>query len=85
MKHVEKRRNNYWSVDVFRAGEVTGNEKYTGELRSFPQISPYDPRQRFRNGGAYDQALADSATAVQRLKQYLISALTGHDVTSSGR
>ncbi len=78
--YAEKRRNSYWSIDVFQLNGQPGREHYAGELHSYPQYKWYDPLARLRSGGSYEQALPDSVAVIGELRRTVASMVHSGDL-----
>jgi hypothetical protein len=66
LKYVVPRRNTYWSIELFKPGEI-GEERYASMIHSYPQNDPYNPLRKVARGGPYERELADSAAVNQQM------------------
>lgn len=74
LRDVERRKNSYWSIDIFGSGE-SFEEAWVGQLSSFPENGGYDPRRRFARGQIYSRSIGDSASVNRRLLDILLKRI----------
>jgi hypothetical protein len=70
LRDVVRRRNSYWSIDLFTAPEI-GREAWTGAIHSYPQFGEYRMTGRFERGGVYERSLSDTASVYRELLEIL--------------
>lgn len=59
LRNSNKKRNNYWSIDLFTSGKPI-IEKYNTTQTSYPVENMYNPLDRFTESGTYIRSMIDT-------------------------
>jgi len=70
LKYAAKRRNNYWSVDLFNVGKQI-KEVYSTTQLSYPIEDKYNPQNKFIADGTYLFSLRDTTLVQQEALKFI--------------